>query len=135
MVPIKGKQVLNVGCGNGDFCRRRSDLGAFVIGVDSSRNMIIEAQKPWFRAVALKDYPQPRYIIADINQTLPIQRETVDIVTVKMLMMYVDIDTAYQNIHRVLKPKGVFAVDIVHPFRPLLKTRISGSNRYDPVIN
>ena len=45
LTPLKGKVVLDYGCGTGKFCRYISDKVAKVIGVDTSEKMIQTARK------------------------------------------------------------------------------------------
>ncbi len=48
---IKGKRILDYGCGPGKFSRRLRDLGASVTAVDSSANAIHNAQQKDKRAI------------------------------------------------------------------------------------
>ena len=43
--PLTGRQVLDVGCGNGSLARQLARLGAQVTGVDASAPIIVRAQQ------------------------------------------------------------------------------------------
>lgn len=122
---VSGRKVLDIGCGNGDFSKKLGESGAHITGLDGSKNMI-EAAK--------KIYPQAEYVISDLmNEELPFEKDSFDVVTSKMMLMNVSsVKTVSQRVHKVLKAGGLYAIDVVHPFRPLLKSKLSDkSNRYD----
>jgi ubiquinone/menaquinone biosynthesis C-methylase UbiE len=126
---IQGKKILDIGCGNGDFCKQLGERGAEVTGLDGSRNMIEEAKKV---------YPQADYVISDLmNEELPFDDNSFDIVTSKMMLMNISsVKTVSERAYKVLKHGGLYAIDVVHPFRPLLKSKLQeSSNRYDSSFN
>jgi SAM-dependent methyltransferase len=45
MGSLRGKRILNFGCGAGHFCRRLSMLGAYPVGLDTSHAMIAAAKR------------------------------------------------------------------------------------------
>lgn len=103
---INGKRILDYGCGSGIFCRFLQSKGAFVTGLDISKNMIKVAQR---RNSGFIDY----YTIADkgldflsdslfdfavsnfVLCTLPSQRK---------------ISLILDQIYRVLKKEGMFVL-------------------------
>jgi 2-polyprenyl-6-hydroxyphenyl methylase/3-demethylubiquinone-9 3-methyltransferase len=44
--PVRGRRVLDLGCGKGRFSRKLEALGARVVGLDASKAMIAEAGAP-----------------------------------------------------------------------------------------
>jgi SAM-dependent methyltransferase len=129
LVEIKGKKVLDIGCGNGDFCKKLIDNNAVeVVGLDGSINMINAARK---------NCPQAKYIICDLmSEELPFKENYFDIVTAKMMLMNLSsLINLAKKIKRVLKNEGLFAIDVVHPFRPLMKSGDGNSNRYTKSFN
>lgn len=51
LMPLKGKRILDFGCGTGKFSRFLRDHGAKVVGVDLSKKMIEEAIKQDSRGI------------------------------------------------------------------------------------
>jgi ubiquinone/menaquinone biosynthesis C-methylase UbiE len=61
---IKGRRILDMGCGTGRTTIELSRMGYKVIGVDIARNMIFNARK-----IAKKKWIDARYIIGDATNT------------------------------------------------------------------
>ncbi|MCA9385597.1 class I SAM-dependent methyltransferase [Candidatus Dojkabacteria bacterium] len=121
---VSGKSILDIGCGNGEFCRLLSSKGASVMGLDGSERMIAEAKKVCTNCV---------YVRCDLmSEVIPFEEDTFDIVTAKMLLMNIaSIPLVCKKIRRILKPGGIFAVDVVHPVRTILKKYSKTSIKYD----
>ncbi len=106
---VSGKDVLDLGCGYGWHCKYAADYGArSVLGIDQSTLMIKEAQKRnaadtvVYRVCGLQEYEYPA--------------ESYDLVVSNLVLHYVeDLDTVYRNVHRTLRPGGVFLMNIEHP--------------------
>ncbi|QCR31645.1 trans-aconitate 2-methyltransferase [Lysinibacillus sp. SGAir0095] len=47
LAPMENEKILDLGCGTGDLARQMKDLGANVIGVDKSANMIEQARNKY----------------------------------------------------------------------------------------
>ncbi|MDO1446323.1 methyltransferase domain-containing protein [Rhodocytophaga aerolata] len=47
LTPKEGERILDVGCGSGQLTAKISELGATVIGIDSSREMIADAKQKY----------------------------------------------------------------------------------------
>lgn len=45
--PVKGEVILDLGCGTGDLAHQLTEVGATVIGIDQSPNMIEQAKKKY----------------------------------------------------------------------------------------
>ncbi|SFJ80630.1 class I SAM-dependent methyltransferase [Thermoflavimicrobium dichotomicum] len=64
IVDIKGKNVLDVGCGGGIYCKAFAEMGAeHVTGIDFSKEMIKSAEEN------CKDYPQITFVEGDALAT------------------------------------------------------------------
>lgn len=120
---VTGKRILDIGCGDGTLVKKLRAKGATVTGIDGSPQMIASAEA--------KD-PDGDYQVASVmDDALPFDNHTFDIVTAKMMLMNVgSLKTVATNVRRILKPDGLFAVDVVHPFRPLLKSMTETEGRY-----
>ncbi len=126
---IKGKRILDIGCGNGDLINKLIKKGAIVYGLDGSRNMI---------EAAMQNAPKAEeYVVCDLmNEEIPFDEEYFDIVTSKMMLMNVSsLDVLAWKVKKVLKDKGLFAADFLHPFRPIYKQAISDTKSYDDNLN
>ena len=106
---LKGKTVLDLGCGYGWHCKFSVEQGAKrVLGIDLSRKMIDEAktrnydEKIIYRVCGLDEYEYPE------NEW--------DCVISNLVFHYVeDLGGVFRNIHRTLRPDGVFLFNIEHP--------------------
>ena len=107
--PLKGKRVLDLGCGYGWHCKYAADQGAReVLGLDLSEKMIAQARRRnahpaiTYRAMALEeyDYPEGRW----------------DCVVSNLTLHYIaDLEDIYRKVRRTLTPGGVFLFNIEHP--------------------
>jgi ubiquinone/menaquinone biosynthesis C-methylase UbiE len=105
---IKGMDVLDLGCGAGELCRRLSALGAHqVTGVDISNNMLQLAQK---------DAPPGINFQNKAMEDLEFAADTFDLVVSSLAFHYVkDLYTLLQKIQIWLKPSGILLFSTEHP--------------------
>jgi len=89
--PIFGKQILDVGCGEGQFCRHLSQEGGQVMGVDSSQRMVNYA-----RGHNAHGSQSVTYIHCDAARINEAVGKQFDCVTLIMVLMFV------KNVKRVL---------------------------------
>jgi ubiquinone/menaquinone biosynthesis C-methylase UbiE len=105
IVDVRGKDVLDVGCGGGIYCRAFAEMGAKrVTGIDFSKEMIRTAQEK------SKDYPQIAFFVGDALDTrLP--GSQYDVILERALIHHVtDLEACFREAYRLLKPQGVFIV-------------------------
>lgn len=106
---VKGKRLLDVGCGAGYFSRLMADAGADVTGIDISPRMIEHARAAGgeisYQAVDAE-------LLAD---HFPAQSFDVATSCIALQDMS-DPAKALRAIHAVLKPGGQFVASIEHPF-------------------
>ena len=106
---VKGKKILDLGCGYGWHCKFAAEQGAaHVLGIDLSSKMIEEAKKRnageqiEYRVCGIDEYEYPE--------------NTWDCVISNLALHYIeDIELIFQKIHRTLKPDGIFLFNIEHP--------------------
>lgn len=106
---LNGKAVLDLGCGYGWHCKFAVEQGAqSVLGLDLSEKMIAEAQernqdeKISYRVCGLDEYEYPE--------------KTWDFVVSNLVLHYIeDLENVFSNVHKTLKPEGVFLFNIEHP--------------------
>jgi ubiquinone/menaquinone biosynthesis C-methylase UbiE len=110
MGDLKGKRILDIGCGNGALLRKLSDRFEGDLegrGVDASEGMIEQARK------GCAGYPGLSFAKVDGPQ-LPYPDNSFDCVTSVLSFRYLDWDPILKEILRVLKPGGeILVVDMV----------------------
>ncbi len=108
---VKGKKVLDAGCGTGYMSRILAERGARVTGVDLSKRFIeicrqYEKKKP----LGIKYYK------ADLSRMPRIASSQFDlIISIYVLCDVRDYDRAIKEISRVMKKNGRFLMLIEHP--------------------
>ena len=111
---IKGRRVVDIGCGEGRFCRLLSGLGAIVTGVDITESFIERARE-------LGD--DETYLVSDAEDLEELQDESFDLAVSYIVMVDLhDVLSAVRAAHRVLKAGGRFVVCNIHPIRSSLPT-------------
>ena len=106
---LRGKAVLDLGCGYGWHCAVAADQGVEqVLGLDLSKKMIEEAKKRnakkqiEYRVCGIEEYEYPECMW--------------DCVISNLALHYIeDIEKIFQRVHRTLKSGGVFIFNIEHP--------------------
>jgi 2-polyprenyl-6-hydroxyphenyl methylase / 3-demethylubiquinone-9 3-methyltransferase len=105
----EGKQVLDVGCAGGFTTEFIANRGAHVSGVDPSPNLIGAAERHAQQTGKEIDYR------VGTGEKLPHADGTFDIVTcVDVLEHVVNPAQVISEIHRVLKPGGIFLWDTIN---------------------
>lgn len=120
MPDLKGKKVLDLGCGFGEHCRQFVDRGAEkVVGIDISEKMLEVAK------VENGD-PKITYLNMPMEDIDGLQ-ETFDIVISSLAFHYVeDFEGVIKKIHSLLKESGIFIFSQENP----LCTCHSGGDRW-----
>jgi ubiquinone/menaquinone biosynthesis C-methylase UbiE len=100
-----GETVLDVGCGDGLIAFGALDRAAgAVIFSDISTDLIDEAKR---LATELAVLPRSRFVVAAADDLAAIDTESVDVVTTRSVLIYVDDKLgAFREFHRVLRPRG-----------------------------
>lgn len=94
---LQPKNALDVGCGEGRFCRMLSALGVAAVGIDPVEAMIEEAKRR---------HPGGNYLTG-YAESLPFKDNRFDLVVSYLSLIDIDfLDKAALEMARVLKPKG-----------------------------
>ncbi|WP_337267284.1 class I SAM-dependent methyltransferase [Oryzifoliimicrobium ureilyticus] len=89
--------ALDVGCGEGRFCRMLASLGIETTGIDPAPSLL---------AMARQRDPAGRYLDA-VAETLPFENDSFDLVVSYLTLIDIDdIEQAITEMARVLKPNG-----------------------------
>lgn len=130
--PLKGTRVLDMGCGEGYFCRVMARRDAVVVGIDVSPAMVALAQE--------EENSRPlgiTYAQGDMTDLSVFGRETFDAVTAYLsLSDCIDHRAALREAARVLRKKGRLVYCLPHPcfftpgacWEPRDRLRISGAD-------
>jgi ubiquinone/menaquinone biosynthesis C-methylase UbiE len=106
---IRGRNVLDLGCGFGWFCRWACQQGAaHVLGIDVSEKMLVQAKET-------TDAPSITYIQAD-KEHLELQPKSFDVVYSSLALHYVEnLNELMSQTHRSLVPGGHLVFSVEHP--------------------
>jgi ubiquinone/menaquinone biosynthesis C-methylase UbiE len=108
---VSGKDVLDLGCGNGYFSRRLASMGARVTGIDSSAAMIEKA-----RQHETREHMGVVYNVADASHLTMIPDRSFDVVLSNMALDDVEnAEGAIRECARVLRKNGRLVASISHP--------------------
>lgn len=103
---VKGKRVLDLGCGSGINTQTLRKSGADVSGIDFSREMIETARK---------EFPDIDFRVGSALE-LPYRDNEFDIVVAFLVMEHIkELSKAFAEVFRVLKPGGVFVFSTGNP--------------------
>ncbi|MCF7688376.1 MAG: class I SAM-dependent methyltransferase [Cephaloticoccus sp.] len=94
---VKGMTVIDVGCGEGRFCRMLAKRGARVTGIDPTAKLIAEARRR-----------QPDAVFHEARaEALPVADASMDLVVSYLSLLDIpDYKTAISEMKRVLRPGG-----------------------------
>lgn len=108
---LKGKQVLDLACGQGIFSRLMADQGAHVVGVDLGKELIELAEKK------NKDYKfKVHYFHSPSDDLYMIKDGTLDIVVCVLALQNIEkLQETLKEVSRVLKKGGKFYAVLNHP--------------------
>lgn len=106
LLPMPGRQTVDVGCGEGRLTRHLKDLGHRIIGIDASPSLVAAAREA-----------DPSMDIRLANAAaLPLEDASADLAVAFMSLHDVDaMPLAIREIARILSPGGKLCFAIVHP--------------------
>lgn len=103
---VEGRKVLDVGCGEGRFCRMLRDRGADTVGIDPT---------PPLLGTARERDPDGSYLLGKAEQ-LPFEDASFDILVFYLTLIDIpDFRTAIKEAGRVLKPGGRMVIGNLAP--------------------
>ena len=126
---VRGKAVLDLGCGTGRQTLRFARAGAIVTGADQSEGMLEKAQaKDTSREVS--------FVHVDLNHNFPFKDEAFDLVVSFLALEHLsNLTDFFENCRRVCRKDGLLYFTAMHPAMVLKGvqarfTEISGRKVY-----
>jgi SAM-dependent methyltransferase len=100
---VRGRTVLDYGCGNGENSLPLVTRGARVIGIDVSNDLLTLARQ----RLLLHGVADSATFLAGSAHDLPLPDNSVDLVLGIAILHHLDLRLAAREVHRVLKPGGL----------------------------
>ena len=108
---LKGKRVLELGCGAAQCSIAFAKQGATALGVDFSAEQLAHA-----RRLAEEEGVRVELHQADLADLAFVRAESVDLVFSAYALGFVDdLSRVFRQVHRVLKPSAPFVFSLPHP--------------------
>ena len=105
---VSGKRILDLGCGEGGYCRVLKKRGADVTGIDGSETLINIAKARSDSSI--------KFLVRNANNLDGIVENGFEIVVAAMSLMSVeDYEGSISEVRRVLKEGGYLLMSILHP--------------------
>ena len=109
-----GEQVLDIACGNGLTSRRMAAMGAEVVGVDFSEEMIAHARRRTTESAHRLRYEM--LDATDESALLALGEGQFDAALCAMALFdMAEIDPLMRSLRRLLRPGGRFVFSVLHP--------------------
>ncbi|MFW9869315.1 MAG: class I SAM-dependent methyltransferase [Candidatus Thorarchaeota archaeon] len=106
---VKGKKLLDAGCGEGYLARHYAKKGALVTGIDLSERLIETAKQ-------LTVDGSVDFCVDDLCEIQTISNPEFDIILCNLVLLNIPcLDDALKEFQRVLKIGGILVFSIVHP--------------------
>ena len=105
------KNVLELGCGTGKNTRWLLSVGAEVIGLDFSQEMLTIAKE------SITD-KRAQFKKADLNDDWEVENQYADLVTSSLTLEHIeDLNAIFRQANKKLKENGIFFISELHPFK------------------
>ena len=111
MGDVKGKKILDLGCGEGGYSRELTKRGAQLVSIDCSKKAIEYASN-----LAKEENLSIEHYVRNSNDLFDIKSERFDVVLCSMMLMDCeDFEGTLREVVRVLKPGGKLYASVLHP--------------------
>jgi ubiquinone/menaquinone biosynthesis C-methylase UbiE len=113
---IKGKKILEIGCGTGYWTRFFAKKGANCTGIDSNKNQLNLAKE--------KNTQKIKYLEMNATNLKELKPNSFDIVFLEYVLLEIPtlakIKKIFAEINRSLKKNGILLISDMHPFDPFI---------------
>ncbi|MBN3033941.1 MAG: methyltransferase domain-containing protein [Candidatus Saganbacteria bacterium] len=107
LAPQKGEKIIDLGCGQGVFCRELARAGAAVTGIDSSPSLIKTARRR---------SPEINYLVADAADLRAFGAKSFDAAACLLALQNMEhCGRVIAEAARLLKPRGRLLIVMNHP--------------------
>jgi ubiquinone/menaquinone biosynthesis C-methylase UbiE len=113
MGDVKGKRILDAGCGPGKEVKILSEMGAEVVGMDISKEMLKIAKKNC-------EDVEANFILGNIEQTEFPDHELDIIISLFSILFKKNLESLLKEFHRILKKGGELYIVVPHPTRKMV---------------
>ncbi|MEI6849662.1 MAG: class I SAM-dependent methyltransferase [archaeon] len=111
--PTRGRFLLDIGCGDCSDTEKYKKLGFKTFGLDSSRVMLDKAIEKGF---------DPEHLIHSSMDNIPASEKSFDVLTSRYALHYLEnLDPAFEEFARIIKPEGLLVFIVGHPLNNLLR--------------
>lgn len=116
---VKGKKILEIGCGGGQCSISFAKKGARCIGIDISEKQLEYAKK-----LAKKNKVKIDFRLGTFQDLSKIKSKSQDIVFSAFALQYSpNIKRVFKQIYRILKKNGIFVFSLDHPFYHIINPK------------
>lgn len=115
-MPLEDRRVLEIGFSSGLTTFALAGLGLKATGIDNSYDGALAGYRP-MEAAFYQDYVErhPDFAYADITKTTPFEAQSFDWIQSSSVIEHIaDLEAAFREMHRLLKPGGL----IIHDYNP-----------------
>jgi SAM-dependent methyltransferase len=124
---IKGKKILDAGCGPGIYSEYLIKNGASVTAIDASPKMVELAKQRLGKTIDVR--------LADLSKPLDFfENDSFDLILSPLVLDYVENwRRAFAEFYRLLRPSGHFVFSVQHPFFEYIYFKAENYFKTEPV--
>lgn len=116
---VKGKRILEVGCGGGQCSIALAKKGAICTGIDISKEQLKYAEN-----LAEKNKVKIKFIKGDFQDLSRFKSSSLDIAFSAFAFQYSpNLKKLFKQVYRILKKNGIFIFSLDHPFYHLIDSK------------
>lgn len=118
---LKGKRLLDIGCGSGENCIYYANNGAKVIGIDQSKKLIEIAKKKVIKA---------KFFAIDMER-MNFPENDFDVITSSLAVHYAkNLPRFFRSVSNILKKGGYFIFSTENPVVEGREIKFSGGKKF-----
>jgi len=104
---LKGKKLLDAGCGTGEFTYMLGKEGADAVGCDGAKQLI---------NICKENFPKTKFEVCDLTKKLKYKNDSFDLILNKYVLMFLEKpEFVLKEFKRILKKDGKLVISIAHP--------------------